>query len=184
LDILYYAGINIGTPPQSFTVDIDTGSSDLFIPSNCAGDQCGTHKQFNSQASTTFVDRGQNISLTYVSFFFTFLACLTRLLLQGSGQADGDLVQDVVSIQGLTVQNQTFIVVSSESSDFKDEPSDGLIGMAFSTIAVSKKPTFFENLIQSRTIAKPEFSLHLARGLVAGSEVGFHSWFAGTVPKL
>ena len=74
-------------------------------------------------------------------------------------------------MQGLTVQNQSFIVVSSESNDFKDEPNDGLIGMGFSSIAVSGEPTFFENLIQTQRVAKPEFSLYLARGSVSGSEV-------------
>jgi hypothetical protein len=80
-------------------------------------------------------------------------------------------------MQGLTVQNQSFIAVSSESSDFRDEPNDGLIGMAFSSIAESRMPTFFENLIQTRAVTKPEFSLHLARGFVSGSEVGYPSLF-------
>lgn len=171
LDILYYAHLEIGTPPQAFTVDIDTGSSDIFVPSNCAGDQCGNHKQFNSRASTTYVDRGQKIQLTYVGCSSSFVSSyLIPLFLKGSGQADGDLAQDVVSMQGLTVLNQSFVAVSSESSDFIDEPTDGLIGMGFSSISFSKKPTFFENLIQSRTISKPEFSLHLARNR-DGSEV-------------
>ena len=179
LDILYYAHIEIGTPSQAFTVDIDTGSSDIFIPSDCAVGRCGNHKQFNSRASTTFVDRGQKIQLTYVGFP-CFLIDLNPLFPQGSGQADGDLAQDVVSMQGLTVLNQSFVAVSSESSDFIDEPTDGLIGMGFSSISFSKKPTFFENLIQSRTIAKPEFSLHLARNR-DGSEVGLNVLVLWTV---
>ena len=71
----------------------------------------------------------------------------------------------------LTVEGQTFGAVRSESSDFNEYPNDGLLGMAFGTIAQSKKPTFFENLIHQRKLAAPSFSVHLARNQEIGSEV-------------
>src|ERR1700683_102971 len=78
---------------------------------------------------------------------------------------------DVVSIGGLAVAAQSFGAVSHESDDFNDAPNDGLIGLAFGTIAQSKKPTFFENLIKEKKVAAPLFSVHLTRNQASGSEV-------------
>jgi hypothetical protein len=74
---------------------------------------------------------------------------------------------------GLTVEDQAFGAVNSESSDFTDYPNDGLLGMAFGTIAQSKKPTFFENLMQEKKLVAPLFSVHLARSQEMGSEARF-----------
>jgi cathepsin D len=80
---LWYGTISIGTPPEDFTgvtlfspiqkwpsdlvsdtVDFDTGSSDLFIPSkNCSS--CSGHKAYDPSASSTSHDLGQTFSLTY-----------------------------------------------------------------------------------------------------------------------
>jgi hypothetical protein len=63
LDILYYGPIQIGTPPQELTVDVDTGSADLWLPVNCA--TC-SNKQFDEKASASFQDKGTKFEIAYV----------------------------------------------------------------------------------------------------------------------
>ncbi|KAF7980778.1 hypothetical protein HWV62_36837 [Athelia sp. TMB] len=153
LDILYYGPIHIGTPPQTLTVDVDTGSADLWVPVNCP--QC-SNRMLDSTTSSTYYNTGKKFKVTY-----------------GEGQVSGTLATDVVSIGSLAISSQYFGAVSQESDDFNDSPNDGLIGMAFGTIASSKKPTFFENLIAQKKVAAPLFSVHLTRNQVTGSEVCF-----------
>ncbi len=63
-DILYYGPLSIGTPAQELTVDIDTGSADLWVASDC--DQCTT-KQFIAEQSQTLVQEDEDFAVAYVS---------------------------------------------------------------------------------------------------------------------
>jgi len=81
----------------------------------------------------------------------------------------GTLAQDTVSIGPLKVYNQSIGAVDSVSESFAESPNDGLVGMAFGTIANSRKPTFFENLIPQ--LQAPLFSVYMTRKEVRGSEV-------------
>jgi hypothetical protein len=90
---------------------------------------------------------------------------------KGEGQVSGTIATDVVSVGSLAIAAQSFGAVSHETEDFNDAPNDGLIGLAFGTIAQSKKPTFFENLIEAKKVAAPLFSVHLTRNQASGSQV-------------
>lgn len=87
------------------------------------------------------------------------------------GKVSGAVVQDTVSLASLTVANQGFVAVHAESKDFRALPGNGLIGMAFGSIAASKVPTFFENLLSEHKLSAAIFSVHLARGQEDGSEM-------------
>ncbi|KAF7361948.1 Acid protease [Mycena venus] len=143
LDMMYYGSVKVGTPPQELTVDIDTGSADLWFPWNCP--DC-TNKQFEDFKSSTCKNSDESFSICY-----------------GSGEVYGTLMQETVSIGGLEVQDQWFGGVSEVSGDFNNLPNDGLVGLAFGSIAQCGKPTIFENLIANGKVSPSIFSVHLAR---------------------
>ncbi|CAF3742592.1 unnamed protein product [Rotaria socialis] len=65
LDMYFMGSISIGTPPQNFLVDFDTGSSDLWIPSSLCQASCGSFNKYNSSMSSTYVANGANFSVVY-----------------------------------------------------------------------------------------------------------------------
>ncbi|KAG8991856.1 hypothetical protein FRB94_012210 [Tulasnella sp. JGI-2019a] len=151
LDVEYYGPLAMGTRKQRMTVDIDTGSADLWVPVAC---QDCPHPSYDAQGSDSYQTSGQAFEVTY-----------------GSGSVSGTLAQDRVAIGNLVIDEQYFGAVNQESQDFEDSPNDGLIGMAFSSIASSGQPTFFENLISTNKIAAPLFSVHLTRTQSRGSQL-------------
>ena len=89
---LWQGTISVGTPPVTYTVDFDTGSSDLFLPGpTCNAASCKTHQKYNPSASSTSVDRKQQFSLAY----------------EDKSTVSGEQYYDTVSISGLTVRCST-----------------------------------------------------------------------------
>ncbi|KAJ7593850.1 aspartic peptidase domain-containing protein [Mycena floridula] len=155
-DILYYGFIDIGSPPQRFSVDIDTGSADTWIPGpNCKGRE----NRYDPWSSDNFQSDNRPFRVEY-----------------GMGKVSGKLAKDSMTMGGLTAENQTFGMARSMSDELFDAPCDGLIGFGFGTIANCKKPTFFENLIKQGLLLKPFFSIYLTRGEETGSMLTLGGW--------
>ncbi|XP_045152982.1 pregnancy-associated glycoprotein-like [Echinops telfairi] len=146
LDMAYIGTISIGTPPQEFEVIFDTGSTDLWVPSiYCHSSACSDHNVFHPLRSSTFQFLGQPIDITY-----------------GTGAMKGFLGRDTVKVAGLVDENQDFGLSVLEPTPFMDKmPFDGILGLAFPTLATNGSTPFFDNLLKQGVISQGVFAFYL-----------------------
>ncbi|KAJ6575374.1 acid protease [Mycena capillaripes] len=123
-DLQYFGNISIGTPPQHFTVVFDTGSPFLVVPGTACGSACRTQRQFNSSASSTFVDQHSSSTIT----FGTGVGVTP---VNGSNwELHLSAVTDTVSVAGLTVNSTDLFLITNETATFLDDPFDGIMGLS------------------------------------------------------
>ncbi|CAG2109254.1 unnamed protein product [Medioppia subpectinata] len=153
----YYATIYLGTPGQPFTVQLDTGSADLWVPSIHCNIGCPTTEhRYDSLASTTYQSNGTDFFIEY-----------------GDGtNMTGFLSTDVLNFAGLIVPAQTF----AEATVVNSYPTvyEGLLGMGYQNADIDGWDgviTPFQNLITQGSVA-PVFSYYLNRNDSEGAPGG------------
>uniref|UniRef100_A0A6N2MB49 Peptidase A1 domain-containing protein n=2 Tax=Salix viminalis TaxID=40686 RepID=A0A6N2MB49_SALVM len=157
LDAQYYGEIAIGTPPQTFTVIFDTGSSNLWVPSSkCYFSlACYFHSKYKSSGSTTYVKNGTSAAIQY-----------------GTGSISGFFSEDNVQVGDIVVKNQDFIEATKEPGvTFLAAKFDGLLGLGFQEISVGKAVPVWYNMVNQGLVKEPVFSFWLNRN-VEGEEGG------------
>nr|ATU82850.1 secreted Aspartyl protease-like protein [Pristhesancus plagipennis] len=163
LNSQYYGIIGIGTPPQEFEVVFDTGSSNVWVPSNkCISTACRRHLRYNSLLSSTYVETKKPIDLEY-----------------GRGSVSGYLADDVLTIGNIKIENQTFLEVNSEpGAAFLSTKFDGILGMAFPSLAEGGVVPPFYNMMQQQLVEKPVFSFYFNRNMkqIRGGELILGGW--------
>ncbi|KAI0960242.1 aspartic proteinase precursor [Taiwanofungus camphoratus] len=154
----YFAEIELGTPAQAFKVILDTGSSNLWVPSTkCTSIACFLHAKYDSSASSTYKANGSEFSIQY-----------------GSGSMEGFVSQDVLKIGDLTIKGQDFAEATVEPGlAFAFGKFDGILGLAYDTISVNHITPPFYSMINQGMLDAPVFSFRLGTSEEDGGEAIF-----------
>ncbi|XP_005701232.1 PREDICTED: pregnancy-associated glycoprotein 4-like isoform X2 [Capra hircus] len=144
-DIFYVGNITIGTPPQEFQVIFDTGSSDLWVPSDyCNSSACSTHVRFRHRQSSTFRPTNKTFRIIY-----------------GSGRMKGVVAHDTVRIGDLVSIDQPFGLSVAEYG-FRDRSFDGVLGLNYPNKSCSRAIPIFDKLKNEGAISEPVFAFYLS----------------------
>ncbi|GCB74719.1 hypothetical protein scyTo_0003810 [Scyliorhinus torazame] len=162
MDAQYYGEISIGTPPQTFAVVFDTGSSNLWVPSSyCVSEACQLHQRFQSFFSSSYSPRGNSFTIRY-----------------GTGQLMGVLGKDKVTIGNITVNGQEFgESVYEPGSTFTLAHFDGILGLGYPSLAEGGAIPVFDRMMYQNLLEEPIFSVLINRE--ADSENGGELFLGG-----
>lgn len=114
VDGVYFATVDVGTPPKSFTVILDTGSSALALPcANCT--TCGPqHKQWDWTQSSSAAPTNETFEQCYLEG-----SCLR-----------GKLARDTVCLDTACFQAHDVACCDDfSSSAFRTQEADGIFGL-------------------------------------------------------
>ncbi|KAI8149028.1 aspartic peptidase domain-containing protein [Fennellomyces sp. T-0311] len=165
----YLVQVGIGTPPQNFTVTLDTGSADLWVPSSkCPQSEC-PYGGFQESASSTFNGNGENFGIQY-----------------GIGSVNGTYAKDTVTVAGASVPDQQFGLArttedilttpttvggsggdASKPNNRSSVAANGILGLGYPQLTAATTQgeqaynPFVFNLVEKKVIKDPVFSVYM-----------------------
>lgn len=157
MDAQYYGTIGLGTPAQEFKVVFDTGSSNLWVPSQKCylSPACYLHNYYKEGSSSTFKKNGQSFSITY-----------------GSGSVSGFLSEDNITLGNIVGKDVKFGEITSlKGLSFIVAKFDGIFGLAFKKISVDGVDPILYSLKDQGLIAEVSFSFYLTKTAGAAGSV-------------
>ncbi|GJJ14532.1 hypothetical protein Clacol_008797 [Clathrus columnatus] len=143
----WLGNIEIGTPGQTFLVDFDTGSADLWIPSSsCNSATCSGKNKYTASSSSTAKPQSGQFEIEYAD----------------GSTVSGGVETDTVNVAGVVATNQFFSPVATLSDEFDDSPVDGILGMGFPALSNLGENPFFFTAFNQGAVPKNEFAFKLA----------------------
>lgn len=167
MTIGYTGSIGIGEhSSDNFNIVFDTGSSDFWVLSNegCLSKQyCRDHHAYQTEKSISYKPSHSKQPL---------------VINYGTGSIRAHIGRDTIRFGSIKVQDQFVADAFQISSEFKDLPIDGIMGLGLPNLSKteSKKPTLVENMVEQGLIDRAMFSVYIQP---AGGEIDF----GGTDPN-
>lgn len=158
MDAQFYGPVSAGTPPQTFQVIYDTGSSNFWLPGK-ACKNCGLKIKYDSAKSKTYVKNGTAWKIMY-----------------GSGPVSGFLSEDSVAVGDITVPGQVFAEVTDVSGlglAYSVGKFAGILGLGFQSISVDNIPPVFVNMVNKGLVKDPVFAFYLTETSGQDGELDF-----------
>ncbi|CAF4586291.1 unnamed protein product [Rotaria socialis] len=143
-DGYFVVRLSIGTPPQLFIVDFDTGSPNLWVASVKCLSNCAKMNKYDATLSSTYIANGKNFLVGY-----------------GDGSfVEGIFSIDTVTINGIEIKNQTFVECNSINST-SSLLSDGVLGLSYPDLTFDNGTTILISMWNRGLISKLLFSIYL-----------------------
>jgi len=154
-DAQYYGEIQVGTPPQTFEVIYDTGSSNLWIPDKKPF--LSSKDIYDHSKSSTYEANGTVFNIQY-----------------GSGPVSGFYSADTMTLGGVAVEDYTFAEVNNTKGlglAYRVGKFDGICGMGWDDISVDHVTTPLRAIVNSGKLDANVFAFYLGTGGAEGELV-------------
>jgi len=164
----YWGKLNVGTPPQTFTVIFDTGSGNLIIPSvNCLSAACQQHKKYDMKQSSSGVQVGKSGTDLKLNPEDKKEATVKF----GTGRIHGQFYQDKLCL-GSSCMTANFIGTDQETEmPFIQCSFDGIMGLGFKDLSMGDGFNMVDDIVAQHSLPENKFSVYLTDE--GGSEINF-----------